>query len=339
MNDQRDSSEYQADLIGYHLGLMDENERCGFEDRRGGRAQLSADCSRLERLLEPLKLDRVDSPDGDWINRLIRNIDDACNAGATTLPFPKNALAVPPGQAVTSSGSSLFSIRELTGLAAAIVMFAGILVPGFYTARQTAQRVACANNLRMIGGGAESYAQMFDNTLPFAGPIPADARWAAASESAQPVRNSRHLYRLVLGQLVPPEAFVCAGVESDRPMNVPSFEDYDDFLDPRNNSYATNFTTQPFAHGDFLPAMPMAACMTPLVDQNRRLLPADSIRLNSMNHGRTAGQNVLRANVSVQFFNTPNCGLFNDDIYRVQGVNEYTGKERPRAIEDAFLVP
>lgn len=339
MNDQRDSIDYQADLIGYHLGLMDEAERRSFEARRSDRAQLAADCSRLDRLLDPLKLNQVDSPDADWVSRLIHNVEDACNARQGVLPFPKNALAVPPGQAVTSSGSSLFSMRELTGIAAALVMFAGILVPGFYSARQTAQRVACANNLRMIGGGAESYAQVFDNTLPFAGPIPADARWAAASEATRPVRNSRHLYRLVLGQLVPPEAFVCAGAESDRPMNVPSFEDYEDFLDPRNNSYATNFTTQPFAHGDFLPTMPLAACMTPLVDQDRRLLPANSIRPNSINHGRTAGQNVLRANVSVQFFNTPNCGLYNDDIYRVQGVNEYTGKERPRAIEDAFLVP
>jgi len=79
--------------------------------------------------------------------------------------------------------------------------------------------------------------------------------------------------------------------------------------------------------------------MTPLVDENRRLIRTGNIPLNSTSHGNAGGQNVLRADLSVKWANTPNVGIDSDDIYRVIGVQQYTGQERPQLRSDAFLVP
>jgi hypothetical protein len=85
--------------------------------------------------------------------------------------------------------------------------------------------------------------------------------------------------------------------------------------------------------------MPLAADPTPLVDQHRRLVPLGRASLNSNSHGKSRGQNVLRYDVRVSFFRTPNVGIENDDIYRLNGVREYSGLERPRSRSDAFLIP
>lgn len=336
MSDAKQQSDYQADLLGYHLGLLDDAERSRFESESMDSARLQADCGSLERILAPLNCDVLPRPTAGFCDRIL----DAVDSTPVSLRFPKGVLAAPAAQQAATGGGSLFSMRELMGIAAAIAMFAGIFVPGYYTARQTAQKVACANKLRTIGNGVANYAEMYGNNLPFAGFVSPDAKWAASGDSDQDrvVRNSRHAWRLVDGNFVSADSFICPGAEGDFPMRAANLDAYSDFADPRNNSFATNFIDRPFERGVFQGNSPLAACMTPLVDQNRQLVPEGAAQ-NSWNHGKAAGQNVLRANISVLFFNTPECGLNNDDIYRVRGIKKHTGTERPADPEDALLIP
>ncbi len=336
MKDNQQDREIQGELIGYHLGLIDETERKRIEGTLGADSTRAA-CERLERILRPLNADASPVAADGFVDRIMAAVE----SGAKSLPFPRGALAAPVGQPVTTGGGSLFTMREAMSIAAALLMFAGILVPGYYSARQSTQKIACANNLRMIGNGLVAYSETYDNQMPFAGFVPAHAKWAVADPSPNEyvMRNSRHFYRLVQGKLIPAEAAICSGVPGDRPMQVVSPEAHDDFLDPRNISYATNLVTRPWDRYSFLPEMPIAGCMTPLVDQNRRLVSQQPIQANSGNHGGGTGQNVLRANISVRFFTAPTCGLGDDDIYRVRGVDAYTGSERPQQPDDAMLVP
>ena len=58
--------------------------------------------------------------------------------------------------------------------------------------------------------------------------------------------------------------------------------------------------------------------------------------LPSMRHNRQ-GQNILLASGSVQWSRNP--VVRGDNIWLVSGIDDYTGNEAPRSINDAFLVP
>jgi len=332
----QDNLENRPDLIGYRLGLLDSTERAAVEADCADPTLRERMCQRVDRVLRPLACNTLDPLPSDFVERIVARIE-----AGETLPFRRAALAAPAGQPIIAGRGSLFSMRELTSLAAALLMFAGILVPGFYSARQAGQKIACSENLRQIGNGFVSYSESYDNQMPFAGPITAGARWAPVSPRADEnvMRNSRHVYRLVGGRLIAPEAALCAGATSDRPMRVDRPEDYNDFRDPRNVSFSTNLMTRPWNRDAFVSDMPLAGCRTPLVDDDRRLLPFNAAPGNSGNHGPAAGQNVLRANMSVRFFTSPMCGPRQDDIYRVRGISQYDGTERPKQPDDALLVP
>ncbi|MBK8269002.1 MAG: hypothetical protein IPK83_12130 [Planctomycetes bacterium] len=284
MKDLNRDPDFQSDLLGYHLGLMDDVERRQFEAGFGDPVRLQAACRSLESILSPLDADPLPGPSGGFVDRVLAGIDNS----QSILPFKKGSLAPASGQPIVTGGGSLFSMRELMGIAAAIAMFAGILIPGYYTARQTAQKVACAHNLKQVGTGIASYAEMSDNFMPFFGMGSSNSKWATAmtSEQDRTVPNSRHLYRLVQGNLVPAEAFVCPGAPGDYAMSAESQEQFAGFADPRNISYASNLVTRPWERNVFAGNMPLVGCMTPLVDENRRLVSSENAPPNSVESWR-----------------------------------------------------
>jgi len=324
------------DLLGYHLGLVDPVERRGIEAAFAKPEALQAACDSLRALLAPLDADVSEPAPADLVDGVLRRVEQSHR----TIPFVRAAAAEPAAVERGRGGGPLLSPRELVGLAAAILMFVGIFVPGYYTARGTARKIACANNLRLMGNGYAGYAESNASQWPFAGFAPANARWGSVGGQGQPaLRNSRHIYPLVRGRFVPAAAFNCPGREGDMVFQPEDPMAYHDFPDPRYISYATNFLTGPWQQQTFLPNMPIAAGMTPLVDENRRLIRGRPVPANSQNHGRSGGQNVLYANLSVRFYTSPKAGVDHDDIYRLHGVRQYNGLERPRSRNDAFLIP
>ena len=343
MAEPKDNREQQlsADLLGYHLGIADEETRARVEAAFEGPEALASARAAVQKFLAPLDADEAPAPPPDLVANVLDRVEEAKNI----LPMRSRQSAQPRPVLPAASdrgtrGGPLLSMRDLVGLAAAILIFVGIFMPGYHTARMSAQRMACANNLRMVGNGYASYAETYGSHWPYAGVVPADAAWTLTDNSGVPrISNSRHVYRLVRGRLTPPEAFNCPGREGDVALQPGSVQCFDDFPDARNNSYTTNFVTRPWKQREFTEEMPIAADMTPLVNQRRRLVPRAEVSMNSPSHGRLRGQNVLRGNISVRFFRRPDVGIENDDIYRIVGVEEYTGLERPRLRSDAFLIP
>jgi hypothetical protein len=225
------------------------------------------------------------------------------------------------------------------GLAAAIALFLGIFVPGYRTARHSAQQAMCANHMRTIGEGYAQYAATYGNSLPYVRGVRSGETWLPTSETgARRFRNSPNAWVLVSTNRVPGKAFICPERPQDVPLESEPPEGLNDFPDPRNNSFATMAVTENWTQRNFDPQMPLAADMNPLVDDAHEPSAVGAPPENSRSH-RGRGQNVLRGDLSVRWAVTPRVGLDNDDIYRLIGIEKYTGQEWPRLRSDAFLIP
>lgn len=337
MNEKRQDSEFQNLLLGYHLGLTDASENTLVEASFSNPDDLAAARRKVEDAVAPLAMDEVASAPKNLVASIMTRID----AERGIYKFQaKSPVRLSTESEIGPGSGPLLPLRELVGLAAAILLFVGILVPGYRTAQSSSQRAICANNMRQLGIGYQNYAEANSAFLPYIGAAPKGASWVPANRNGDTqFSNSQHAYLLVKYDFVPATAFVCPGRIGDFPMLSEDHSRNNDFPTIYNNSYTSNMVTSPWRQQEFQPSSPLAADMTPLVDNHRNLIREEEIPLNSSSHRKTPGQNVLGADISVKWTNTPNVGVESDDIYRVIGVHQYTGQERPQLRSDAFLVP
>jgi hypothetical protein len=334
MTAKQGDPQFQAELLGYHLGLSDPKEQRDVESAFNTPEDLRAARGAVQRVLAPLEMDPTPDTPAHLADRVMARIDRL----GRTIPFPRQA-ALKSGDDAPRGGP-VFSARDLVGLAAAILIFVGIFVPGYRAARTASQRQICANNLRGIGTGMDSYSLQFGGQLPFAGLAqPSRPQYSlAGADHGDAYRNSQNTFLLVKNRLVHPQLFVCRERPGAAAMSAQQIAGRSDFPDPRNNSYASQILPRPLRRDAFEPDMPIAADANPVIDEWQGNLDGFSAPDNSINHGE-AGQNVLRNDMSVRWYRTPRAGIENDDIYRLIGVMQYTGREAPSLRSDAFLVP
>lgn len=328
MDQKSDKTQLNAELIGYHLGLLDEEERAKVEAAFPDKDALAAACDRVAQCLRQLDADEAPKqPAG-----LVAGILDRVEQSKHTIPLRAKKMSeeVDAGRPMRP----LMRMRELVGMAAAIALFVGVFVPGYRTARMTNQQAMCATNLNEMGRGYALYADANAGFMPYAGPIYSSASWLPNGDPNAPyARNATHSFQLVNGNFVAPSLFLCPGRGT---IAVPQSRDGAVELP---STYASHIILRPLRAKDFSPESPLAADMNPLVEENRVRVRVGDVPANSRNHAGLGGQNVLRGNLSVRFFRDPYAGIQNDDIYRLIGVQEYTGLERPTLRSDAFLIP
>jgi hypothetical protein len=139
-----------------------------------------------------------------------------------------------------------------------------------------------------------------------------------------------------------PRLFLCPS-QKDVPMPAAEIARRDDFLEARNVSYSySNMAgTRPSAkdNGE-LPILaddnPLFADGHPLVDVLRRR-GGDPAEENSRAHGG-AGQNLLTLSGHVKWATTPRAGLSGDNIWTLDKVERYTGREGPTSAMDSHLL-
>ncbi len=331
-NPKKPTPAESAELLGYHLGIADDETRARVEAAFPDAASLSDARAKVERVLSPLNAEVAPPLPVDLARRIVGR------AGSN-----RSRLRLRP-VAMTETDDAplrrpLFTLGELAGLAAAIALFVGIFLPGYRIAREGANRQACMSNMRQIGMAYVSYEQDHGGYLPFVGTAPPGTVWLALPRNSglQVYSNSQQSFALIRHGYVRPEAFICAGRPGDVALQGDSFEHLHNFPEPRNNSYSPNFAQSPLRPSSFVPELPIISDMTPLVDPGG-LVGGRVRQENSISHGGR-GQNILRVDMSIIFSRTPRAGVAGDDIFRILDVEEYTGVERPHSPTDAFMMP
>ncbi len=263
------------------------------------------------------------------------------------------------------------------------VVLMSIFVPYLLSARETSRRVTCADHLRQIGWALNIYAKYNDGMYPRVvyDPIRRPQGWAAYTgpycddpmaedRGVQPSDVSASLWLLVRqgyisGEYKPASAvFACpsAGTSVDELVGEDgrktAVEKRSNFRNGRllGYSYCSPFSNAPtFRLNDsHVPHFVVMADKNPgrvAASMAATASPFDLAKANSKSHGGS-GQNVLFADIHVDFMTTPYCGARGDNIFTALADHPVaSGAIRPEAngvwgrrygpawAEDSFLVP
>jgi len=305
---------FLEDLVGYQLGLCDEQGRWEIESTLGTSRDARQRAESLQRVLRPLSAYHVSPP-----SALVPGILDRIRESNSIFKLnPRKSATVEP--TAQGDGRSLLSLRELLSLAAAIILFVGVFVPGYQAARNNAARGLCMEQMRMLGTAMGSYVEANSGMLPY-NSANAVTGWLADRAALLP-KASNHLQPLKQGQYLPgPRILSCPGVSTAG----------------ENSNYNVQLFLIPPSIQQLPQKSPIISDPNPMV-VNGRYLPVDALR-NSDAHGPNAGQTILRLDGSAGWHDKPTVGVDGDDIFRVNDPSAYS-REPARAIrDDPFLIP
>jgi prepilin-type processing-associated H-X9-DG protein len=268
-------------------------------------------------------------------------------------------------------GSTVVSLLVLLGLAA---LFISILLPSLNRARETANRVKCANNMKQIGLAIMLYCNDNHGAYPRTAYKPGDTVIPdvtnAGSDSPDPFAADTKVpanciassyFLLVRTEDITSAVFVCpsTGCQQDTyggaPNTAATRSNFTSLADNLSYSFANPFPDNAaFLAGYKLtnaldPGFVIAGDQNPGFSDGSNVLkvtlqsPASEARLgNSHNHGRD-GQNFLYADGHVEFDNTILVGLDQDNVYcRGRGGPDATRDDvvnSPKDAGDSVLLP
>lgn len=354
---------FEARLLDWHLGQLDDAEAQTLKQELEASPALQAKSDHLAALLGLLEQNAAPEPPADLNTRILSAVDalEAETANETTtlqdtaeadrhpiLSFHETPRETVPGERIGGFIPRYLAWRDMLAIAACIVLFIGIAVPGYFKAQSVATRHRCLNNLRQIYTGLDNYAQANANVLPFLDYVP-EGTWRRDGMDGRPVAsNTRHVYRLLEQGYTPdPNIFVCPAAPNGKPMARDDIQRHHDFPHPTNNSYSFVFLNTPEGRRLAVLKKDPKRQMVLAADRNPHLaddLPARIARrarnlANSPLHDNGAGQNVIYPDGRGGWYTTPNVGVAGDDIYRAGELKDYTGTEKPQSETDTFLVP
>ncbi len=323
-------------LLDLHLRRLEADQAEEVEQEVASSPELAAKSRGLRELLHLLDADEVTTPAG-LADRVIARIE------AHDHVIPMREAPVAAGERSAGWGFS-FAWRDLVAVAACIVLFFSLAVPGYRKVQNVSNRSLCLNNLRTISNASTAYAQANGGFLPYANYVPRGS-WLPVSDPKAPVdSNSRHTFRLVTQRYVPDvRLFICPADKNGRPMSAGNTRQLQDFAQRCNNSYSFIFmnTPQGIRIGQLPPGMVLMADRNPLWPgaQGSVQVVVRPETHNSPVHERGAGQNVVYADGHGGWYTSPMIGVDQDDIYRPGQLEFYKGIETPVAATDTFLPP
>ncbi|MGD8452916.1 MAG: hypothetical protein PVJ57_13935 [Phycisphaerae bacterium] len=329
---------FDAELLDFHLGHLTDTQRRACQHRIAADPKFAEQHEALTAVFRTLHaLPKPAAPK-----------DLAARIKARVAQTPPPLRVVRPqddwsdvAAAADTGVIRLGNLREIISVAAMIVLMVGIGVPSLLNMRERNQRMGCSQNLARIGQGMQQYASTFGASLPFAGWGP-QASWRPSDDPrVVTLPNRRHVYRLLRGYYVnDPRVFVCPA-QGGSPMPKGEVGGHNDFIESGNVSYAYFNMAGVRPKLDDQPGLPIMADDNPIFEDGvplfERLGLRDSMLRNSPAHN-AAGQNVLMADGHFKWATTPNAGVNDDNIWTLQGVEVYSGREGPASPADAHLI-
>ncbi|MHC4562318.1 MAG: hypothetical protein ACYS8X_06035 [Planctomycetota bacterium] len=243
------------------------------------------------------------------------------------------------------AAASMFSLREVAAVAAAVVLMAVVVVSSMGRAEQSKLRRHCASNTAHIGMALSEYHLGNDGRLPDIDA--AECRWMTNADGSA-VSTSSGLFKLVRQRYVPVGVFVCPAEGNPGRFDVHAGMVDFPSADHINFSYQNTLggkklsVRNPRLAGAVADQMAILADQSPVFAGMR--FNRDRIATSSDNHaarpgGKGPGQNVLYLSGHVQWRRTPEAGVDNNDIFLINDVDNYEGDEVPTDDTDTFLLP
>jgi len=334
-------NEFDARLLDLHLERLPDEEQAELRQRIQSDPALSLQHEALAEMFTALRVERDDEPPlpAGLAERISARVA-AAGASPRIVSSPRRDMAklaelADPGGIIRMRG-----FRDIAAVAAMIVLAVGLGVPSLLHVRERAQRTMCTQNLASIGTGLQSYALANSYSLPFAG-WGSDNTWRPTEDPTLKVLpNRRHVYPLVRAGHVPTSIFICPSTRG-LPMAEDQARVRDDFIESRNLSYAYQNMAGKRPSMQDSPDLPILGDDNPLFDNGWPLFDSlgltDPAEANSRAHGG-AGQNILTIRGSVRWMTSPAVGIDNDNIWTLENVDEYTGREGPQSTDDAHLL-
>jgi len=257
-----------------------------------------------------------------------------------------------------------FTLVELLVVIAIIVLLIAILLPALKAARERANRIKCAGNLRQIGVALWIYAHDNKGHFPRTPYKPRDGvtAWLGVSWVYPGLYNdvTGPLCLLIRYRLLTRKVFLCPSGSYP----VRTVHDYDneptnfDWGKPRISILQYSWANPyPMCNGPFEPTPGMREYRPPpdvpgdfaiAADANNSPHPkgmgpdaprADILRMNSLNHA-SQGQNVLYNDGHVSWSETAFCGYAADHIYYATSADGKSGNPFcPQQKYDSVLLP
>ncbi|GMU22296.1 MAG: hypothetical protein AMXMBFR13_23820 [Phycisphaerae bacterium] len=332
-------------LLDLHLRRLDPEQVQALEDTLASSPELAAQSRALRDVLRLLDRYETPEPPEDLADTVLARIQER----AGVIPFP-HPVPQPVSPSHDLAVTPVMSLREIIAIAACITLFIGVFVPGYYKARNIAQRNLCRDNQRQIWMGTATYAADHGGFLPWAGYVERGSWLPTRAVNVPRASNTRHFFTLLREGYIQDNnarVFLCPSAPDARPMLADNYADFRDFAEQINNTYSFIFMNRPRPpklenlQKDENNRMPLAGDRNPFFDLSwaHRLNPYDDRSANSPTHEDGAGQNVIYATGSGGWYTNPLIGVSGDNIYRSGQISRYLGTERPTSATDSFIVP
>ena len=267
-----------------------------------------------------------------------------------------------------SSRLSGFTLVELLVVIGIIAVLIAILLPALHAAKERANRIKCASNLRQVGQALAIYYGDNRNKFPRVRYQPTQPNGPGFSTSLFEGASKRNpftevppndvtagYFLLIRQRLLTPGVFVCPSTHhtvdtlgNGKPVSERS--NFEDYFMGNTLSYSLicpYFGWGPDRYFDLPPKgnkeLVIAADRNDPLDRYRSLTPdvptADLRLMNSQNHGGK-GQNVLYNAGHVLWQETPFCGVRRDNIYTKHGDGKRPNvNNQPAHRDDTVLTP
>ena len=339
------SSEQKQILFGYCIGISTREESEQAQKLIAENKEASLLYSKMKAGLKPLDSIEMQIAPDDLVERTILRI--------TNIPRPdkelNNLLEAEQNRKPVKIGF-LRNFSEVAAIAAALIIFTGILVPTFGYARQKYFQQQCAMGMNSIYQGFGHYMADNNNKLPYIARAEGAPWWKIGvkgeSKTAEP-------YLLIAQKYVDPEVFICKSCKNTKKIKITKEEfqaflkkcqELNDFPDRRFVSYSFPIGCQKQSYRKMSCRQVLMGDRNPIfeklpTDYSTKLtieLKHEWLKKNSSNHSNK-GQNILFGDGRVEFLNEPQ--ICHDYIFNIEDADIYHGNESPSCSTDLFLAP